>query len=93
MVRHFSSNLIENGPNRPQKSELLIELCKSLGANRYLAGSGGSRQYLDLDAFRQAGIEVVFSPFVHPVYTQFGNPFVPGLSVLDALMHVGSFPE
>lgn len=88
-----SSDLIENAPNRPQKSELLIELCKSLGANRYLAGSGGSRQYLDLEAFRREDIEVVFSPFVHPVYPQFGNPFVPGLSVLDALMHVGSFPE
>lgn len=88
-----SSNLIESGPNRPQKSELLIELCKSLGANRYLAGSGGSRQYLDLEAFRRADIEVVFSPFVHPVYPQFGGLFVPGLSALDALMHVGSFPE
>jgi hypothetical protein len=88
-----SSDLVQSWSHIPQKSELLIALCQRVGADRYLAGGGGSRNYLDIDLFRAAGIEVVYSPFAHPIYRQFGNTFIPGLSAMDALFHVGSLPS
>src|SRR4051812_27235726 len=38
------------------KSELVLNLCKAVGASALLVGLGGSRNYLDRDAFAAAGI-------------------------------------
>jgi len=66
----------------------LIALCRRFGAGTYLAGRGG-HDYMDLDAWRRAGIAVEFQEFRHPVYPQ-GHPgFEPNLSAVDALMHLG----
>ena len=37
-----------------------------------------------------AGLELIYQDFEHPVYEQTNTPeFVPGLSVIDALMNCG----
>jgi WbqC-like protein family len=41
------------------KSDLLLSICKSLGAKKYISGSGG-KAYLDVKIFEDAGIEVEF---------------------------------
>ena len=70
------------------KSELVLNLCKAVGADALLVGLGGSRQYLDREAFARAGIELQFQQFKHPVYPQRGPaPFVAGLSALDFLFN------
>jgi hypothetical protein len=71
-------------------TERLVELCAAAGATRYIAGKGG-HQYLRLEAFARAGIEVVWQIFEPEriVYPQAGNGFIPGLSVLDCLCNVG----
>lgn len=69
----------------------LIALCRRFGAERYLAGAGG-RDYMDLEAWRRAGIEVVFQEFKGPVYDQVRSGFEPNLSAVDFLMHCGPGP-
>ncbi|MBV9190294.1 MAG: WbqC family protein [Betaproteobacteria bacterium] len=70
------------------KSELVLNLCKAVGAGALLVGLGGSRHYLDRAAFAAAGIELVFQEFKHPVYPQRGPaPFIPGLSAVDFLFN------
>lgn len=73
------------------KSEMVLSLCKAVKADAYLAGDGGSRQYLDQEAFAAAGVRVIWQDFEHPVYLQEPSrwPFAPGLSVLDLLFNCG----
>ncbi|KDN75066.1 hypothetical protein DF19_26275 [Streptomyces olindensis] len=65
------------------KSELIVNLCRAVGADEYLAGPSG-RDYLDLDVFAEHGVTVRFFDFDHPTYAQGGDPFVPCLSAFDA---------
>jgi hypothetical protein len=73
------------------KSELLMNLCAEIGpGTTFLGGIGGSRRYLDVDAFQRAGIGVQWQEFTHPTYTQCGDaPFMPGLMSLDFLFNCG----
>jgi hypothetical protein len=52
------------------KSDMVLNLCREVGADAYLAGSGASKGYLDVAAFERAGIRVVWQDFAHPRYTQ-----------------------
>ncbi len=84
MVR--SSTLTVQG----QRSELLLDICKTVGATAFHGGMGGSREYLDKAAFDEAGMGVVWQEFKHPVYPQCGEaPFTKGLSALDVLFNCG----
>ncbi|HEV3051073.1 MAG TPA: WbqC family protein, partial [Longimicrobium sp.] len=71
-------------------NELLISLTKHAGGTAYMCG-GGSGGYQQDDLFTQAGVELVYQNFSHPVYPQYQRPdrFVPGLSIVDALMNLG----
>ncbi len=70
------------------KSDRLIAICRQLGATEYLSGSA-ARAYLDVEAFRAAGIEVLFQEYQHPEYPQAWGEFTPYLSVVDLLMNTG----
>ena len=73
-----------------QKSALLLAICQKVGASAFLGGMGGSREYLDKEAFAAAGMGTVWQEFSHPVYPQPGAaPFMKGLSVLDLLFNCG----
>ncbi|MGH9958885.1 MAG: WbqC family protein, partial [Pyrinomonadaceae bacterium] len=55
----------------------------------YLCG-GGAAEYQDEKMFYDWGLSLKYQKFEHPTYHQIGNSdFVPGLSVLDALMNCG----
>jgi hypothetical protein len=72
------------------KSELILELCEKVGADTFLGGMGGSREYLDREAFQRAGVGVAWQEFRHPVYPQSGSgPFIAGLSSIDLLLNCG----
>jgi hypothetical protein len=81
----LSSSLEPNG----HKNELLIDLLGKVGATHYLSGTG-ARDYMSPDLFRNAGVEVLWQEFTHPVYTQQFGDFVPYLSALDALFNCGA---
>lgn len=70
------------------KSKLVLDICQSLGATQYLSGPLG-RNYLDREAFEEAGISVDFHEHRPPTYRQAYSGFVPGLSALDALFNLG----
>jgi hypothetical protein len=72
-----------------QASELLIDLTLKVGGDCYLCG-GGASGYQDDEVFVAAGVELRYQSFAHPIYTQHGvREFVPGLSIVDALMNLG----
>jgi len=73
-----------------RRSELLVNLCRFLGADYYLSPLGSS-VYLceDLRIFADAGIEVGFQNYEHPEYRQLFPPFVPYASALDLLFNEG----
>jgi len=68
---------------------LLINMVQSVGGDAYMCG-GGSSGYQEDELFAQAGISLVYQSFKHPEYFQRPDePFTPGLSIIDALMHLG----
>jgi hypothetical protein len=72
------------------KAELILNLCRAVGAERLLAGFGGSRQYLDVEHFARSGVAVQWHDFTHPEYPQCGpQPFVAWLAALDLLFNCG----
>ena len=79
-----SSTLSPSG----RKDELVLELCKKVGATTYLSGSLG-RRYLREELFESAGIQVVYQDFKHPIYSQRYEPFMPAMATIDLLMNHG----
>src|SRR5438445_6899669 len=73
---------------RDDQTGRLVDLCKALGADRYLAGEGG-RAYMNLAEFEAAGITVEFQEFAHPEYAQAYEPFITGMSAIDLLFNYG----
>jgi len=70
------------------KGELIFNICKSVGAETYISGISG-KEYLDLKLFHDAGINVIFQEFHHPIYKQLHEPFIPSMSVIDLLFNHG----
>ena len=71
------------------KSDLILDICKAVGTNIYIAGPSG-RDYLNMKSFDDAGIKVVFNDYHHPQYPQRrSEEFVSHLSALDLFMNVG----
>jgi hypothetical protein len=70
------------------KSSLLVDLVKAVAGTVYLSGDGAG-EYMQDDLFTSAGIAVEYQRFQHPVYPQGRSEFVPGLSIVDALLHCG----
>jgi hypothetical protein len=72
------------------KGELVLNICRAVGADHFLGGMGGSRTYLDVAAFERAGVSVSYHDFQHPVYRQCGSEtFIPGLAAVDLLFNCG----
>jgi hypothetical protein len=72
-----------------QASELLIDLTRKVGGGSYLCG-GGASGYQEDEAFAAARVELRYQSFAPPIYKQHGRrEFIPGLSIVDALMNLG----
>lgn len=69
--------------------ERVLALCGAVGASTYINAIGGLDLYDD-EAFRARGIELRFLRARPFEYTQFDNPFVPWLSIIDVMMFNGS---
>ena len=80
---------LSSGLNVPgRKTDRLVAICEKLGATEYLTGDA-ARDYLDEDAFVQAGVKVRWHGYDHPTYTQMGSGFEPYLSIVDLLFNEG----
>jgi hypothetical protein len=71
-----------------EKSDLVLQICQTLGADTYLSGKLG-RDYLDESSFREAGIEIIYQDYKHPVYHQRYEPFESNMSTVDLLFNCG----
>lgn len=68
-------------------SAMLVEICKQFNADEYISGEGG-KNYLDLRAFKDAGIQVTFKKFEPKPYKQQYEPFLPYMSALDYILNL-----
>lgn len=80
----FASELGAEG----KAGALILDICRKIKADSYLSGISG-KDYLDLEAFKGAGINVTFQEFHHPIYRQLYEPFMPCMSVIDLLFNCG----
>ena len=67
------------------RNERIFDFCRRMGADHYINAIGGQALY-DKETFRREGIRLDFICSEADPYDQGGIPFVPGLSVLDAIM-------
>jgi hypothetical protein len=63
----------------------VLAICESLGATRYLNATGGRELYSPA-AFAARGLELKFIQSRPIAYPQYGNAFVPALSIVDVMM-------
>jgi hypothetical protein len=70
------------------KAALLVDLVKAVSGTVYLSGDGAG-EYMQDELFTSAGIAVEYQRFQHPTYFQGPGAFVPGLSIVDAMLHCG----
>lgn len=70
-------------------TERIVKMVKDMGCNQYISGRGGSLQYLNDSLFQEAGIDLMFDNFDHPVYPQQFGEFIPNLSAIDLLFNTG----
>lgn len=96
LIRHSAACLGIKTPVRLQSrlgvtgkgSNLIIDICRHLGATKYLI-QHSARKYYDKDEFLNAGIELI--PFTPPslVYPQLWGYHIDNLSTLDLLLNCG----
>ena len=70
------------------KSDLVLDMCRKLGAKTYIFGALG-QDYARVEDFQQAGVEVVFQDYRHPEYPQLHGGFASHLSIIDLLFNCG----
>jgi hypothetical protein len=68
-----------------KSQDKVLALCEAAGANRYVNTIGGMELY-SKEVFRERGIELKFIKAKPFGYVQFGNEFVPWLSIIDIMM-------
>jgi hypothetical protein len=76
-------------PIQAKKSDLVLALCRHVGATTYLSGPLG-RGYLQEDRFSESNIEVRYHDYIHPVYPQLFGEFILALGVVDYWMNCGA---
>jgi len=69
------------------KTDMLIEMCKSVGASKYLSNEG-ARAYVDEEQMGKYNIQHYWQNFSHPIYPQ-GEIFLPGMTILDLIFNMG----
>ncbi len=71
------------------KSDLILDICKKVGATEYIAGPSG-RDYLNVTDFERESIKVLYNDYHHPQYPQLrSKEFTSHLSGIDLFMNVG----
>lgn len=70
------------------KSDLVLDMCRKLGANNYLFGTQG-KDYADISSFIKSNVKPYFQEYIHPVYPQLHGEFEPYMSIIDLLFNVG----
>ena len=68
-----------------KSQDKVLALCEATGASTYVNASGGAELY-SKETFREEGIGLKFIQSKPFEYAQFGDAFVPWLSIIDLMM-------
>lgn len=72
-----------------ERNQRLLDICQHFNATQYLSGPA-AQAYLDIDMFKQHGIEVKWMQYNnYPAYQQLYEPFEHAVTVLDLLFNTG----
>jgi hypothetical protein len=72
-----------------ESTQRLANVCKALGADTYVSGSGGTR-YLDEKVFGEKNIRLEYQKYrCRPYLQHLSEQFIPNLSIIDILANVG----
>ena len=71
--------------HRLNAQDRIIDICNKEDADCYINAIGGQELY-NKEAFSEQGIKLFFLKPKNATYLQFGNEFVPWLSIIDVLM-------
>ncbi len=73
-----------------RRTELLANICVSLGADQYISPLGSAVYLLEEgNVLVDKGVEVAFQHYEHPRYWQLFPPFQPYASILDLVFNEG----
>lgn len=78
------SSSLENNADK-KKEYRIYDMCERLGADHYYNAIGGKELYSYQD-FKKHGIELGFLKMGDITYRQFGDKFIPNLSLIDVIM-------
>lgn len=84
---YFKSS--ELGKLSGEKTDHLIEILKSVGADHYISGPA-AKDYIEEEKFMEAGIQLEYMRYSYPEYPQFFPPFEGKVSIIDLLMMTGT---
>lgn len=70
------------------KTDRLINILEKIHAKVYVTATG-AKGYIEPDKFRNRGIELFWYEFTPQEYKQNHTPFVPYMSVIDAIFNIG----
>lgn len=79
----------EMGCTHLKSDDRLIALIRQLGEGGVYFSGRGAAKYQDLDKFAEAGIPLKYTSFSPLPHDQMAEDFLPGLSILDAVFHLG----
>lgn len=69
-------------------TEKLVFITKFFNGDEFLFGAHGKRYCREM-LFKQNGIRITYQDYKHPTYKQMHSPFIPNLSVVDAILNIG----
>lgn len=92
LIRHLNIDtkvvLLSELGIQARGDRLLIDICRVMGASRYLAQSP-AQKYLNPDLFRDAKIKLAYFKPPVIIYPQLWGSFIPNLSALDLVFNCG----
>ncbi len=68
-----------------KNQDKVLALCAAVGASTYVNAIGGTELY-SKETFREKGVDLKFIQSKPFEYSQFGDAFVPWLSIIDVMM-------
>ena len=83
---YFSSDITRNADN---KVDRIIEICKNFDDINILYDGKKAQNFIDVNYFKEHGIDVIFQDYIQSPFKQLWGEFVPYLSVIDLLMNHG----
>jgi hypothetical protein len=89
-ILNIKTEIKESSFLKPQKvkSDLILELCQMVSATTYISGPLG-RDYLDVKAFEEAEIKILYHDYECIPYPQLHGGFEPYMSIIDMLFNCG----